>query len=176
VRLATAIAVALFASGCDQVLGSALDAESKGYAERAAAQREWDRRQAECQRDSGRPCEAPEATELRRERQAAAARKAAKPVEAPAGATEVSRPPDLDRAAIAEGVTTVKATVLACGNESVKGTVEVWVRVAATGEVLSVIVKSAPDAALGECVASAIQKATFASTQRGGSFAQPVVF
>ena len=33
-----------------------------------------------------------------------------------------------------------------------------------------------PDAALGACVAAAVQKASFGKTQNGGSFSYPFVF
>jgi len=37
-------------------------------------------------------------------------------------------------------------------------------------------VETTPDAALGACVAAAVQKASFAKTQTGGSFSYPFVF
>ena len=75
---------------------------------------------------------------------------------------------------IQDGVNKVKARVMGCGDKSsAKGQVKVSVKVSAGGSVASVSVKSSPDAALGSCVASAMQKATFAKTQNGGSFAYP---
>jgi len=50
------------------------------------------------------------------------------------------------------------------------------VKVAGSGAVSSVTVKESPDSALGSCVASAVQKATFAKTQNGGSFSYPFTF
>ncbi len=83
-------------------------------------------------------------------------------------------PDGLDRTMIQDGVNKVKARVMGCGDKSsAKGQVKVSVKVSASGSVASVSVKSAPDAALGSCVASAMQKATFGKTQNGGSFAYP---
>ena len=75
---------------------------------------------------------------------------------------------------IQDGVNKVKARVMACGDKSsAKGQVKVSVKVSPSGGVTGVTVKSSPDAGLGSCVASAMQKATFAKTQNGGSFAYP---
>ena len=83
-------------------------------------------------------------------------------------------PDGLDRTMIQDGVNKVKARVMACGDKSsAKGQVKVSVKVSAGGSVASVSVKSSPDAALGSCVAGAMQKASFAKTQNGGSFAYP---
>ncbi len=83
-------------------------------------------------------------------------------------------PDGLDRTMIQDGVNKVKARVMGCGDKSsAKGQVKVSVKVTPAGGVASVSVKSSPDAALGSCVASAMQKATFAKTQNGGSFAYP---
>ena len=94
-----------------------------------------------------------------------------------AGATTASKsdlPDGLDRGMIQDGVNKVKARVMACGDKSsAKGQVKVSVKVSPAGGVSSVSVKSSPDAALGSCVAGAMQKASFAKTQNGGSFAYP---
>ena len=83
-------------------------------------------------------------------------------------------PDGLDRTMIQDGVNKVKARVMGCGDKSsAKGQVKVSVKVAPSGAVTGVTVKSSPDAALGSCVASAMQKASFAKTQNGGSFAYP---
>jgi predicted Zn finger-like uncharacterized protein len=86
-------------------------------------------------------------------------------------------PDGLDRGMISEGVGKVKARVMACGDKSsAKGIVKVSVKVGADGNVTGVTVKQTPDAGLGDCVAGAMQKATFAKTQTGGSFAYPFTF
>jgi predicted Zn finger-like uncharacterized protein len=86
-------------------------------------------------------------------------------------------PESLDRAAVAAGVGQVKARVQACGGRSsAKGEVKVSVKVSPDGKVASTSVKTTPDQALGACVASAMAKATFAKTQKGGSFAYPWKF
>ena len=83
----------------------------------------------------------------------------------------------LDRQAISSGIASVKAAVAACGpTSSAKGNVKVHVRVGANGLVTNVDVESAPDAALGGCVAAAVQRAVFPKTQQGGSFSYPFVF
>ena len=97
---------------------------------------------------------------------------AAKPATGGAGAAE-----SLDRTMISDGVNKVKARVMACGDKSpAKGQVKVSVKVGASGSVESVTVKTTPDAALGNCVAAAMQKASFARTTNGGSFGYPFVF
>lgn len=88
-----------------------------------------------------------------------------------------SLPESLDRQAISSGIASVKARVAACGAaSSAKGKVKVHVRVGADGLVTSVEVDSTPDAALGGCVAAAVQRAVFPRTQQGGSFSYPFVF
>jgi TonB family protein len=74
-------------------------------------------------------------------------------------------------------VAKVKPRVMSCGDKSsAKGQVKVSVKVGGDGRVVSVSVKSSPDPALGNCVAGAMQKASFAKTQNGGSFSYPFVF
>lgn len=86
-------------------------------------------------------------------------------------------PDALDRHAISTGISRVKARVAACGRQSTAhGKVKVKVHVGANGRVTNVIVEATPDAALGACVAAAIQRAVFARTQKGGSFSYPFVF
>jgi TonB family protein len=71
----------------------------------------------------------------------------------------------------------VKARVTACGDKSpAKGKVKVKVQVGGDGRVSNVAVETTPDPALGACVAAAVQKASFAKTQNGGSFSYPFVF
>jgi predicted Zn finger-like uncharacterized protein len=86
-------------------------------------------------------------------------------------------PEALDRTMIANGVGPVKARVMACGDKSsAKGTVKVSVKVNPDGSIASVSVKQTPDAALGSCVAGAMQRARFQKTQTGGTFGYPFVF
>ncbi len=78
---------------------------------------------------------------------------------------------------ISAGIGNVKARVTACGDKSpAKGKVKVHVKVGGDGRVTSVSVETSPDPALGACVSAAVQKATFAKTQNGGSFGYPFVF
>jgi len=84
---------------------------------------------------------------------------------------------DLTKSDISAGIAKVRAKVEGCAaKSSAKGTVKVSVKVAGGGNVASVTVKESPDSALGSCVASAVQKATFAKTQNGGSFSYPFSF
>ncbi len=86
-------------------------------------------------------------------------------------------PDALDRAAISNGVTSVKAAVASCATKApAKGTVKVHVRVRANGLVSNVTIAETPDAALGACVAAAMQGAVFQRTKAGGSFTYPFVF
>jgi hypothetical protein len=86
-------------------------------------------------------------------------------------------PETLDRAMISDGVSKVKARGQACGDKSpAKGEVKVSVKVAPDGSIVSVTVTNTPDAALGNCVAAAMQGARFAKTQTGGKFAFPFRF
>jgi hypothetical protein len=86
-------------------------------------------------------------------------------------------PEGLDRTMISDGVDKVKARAMACGDKSpAKGQVKISVKVGPDGHVSSVTVKNTPDAGLGNCVAGVMQKATFAKTQTGGSFAYPFTF
>jgi serine/threonine-protein kinase len=94
----------------------------------------------------------------------------------PAGA-KADLPESLDRAMISDGVAKVKARVMSCGDKSTaKGQVKVSVKVGPDGQVTAVTVKNTPDAGLGNCVASMMQKATFIKTQSGGSFSYPYTF
>ena len=83
----------------------------------------------------------------------------------------------LTKADISAGVGKISAKATACGaKSSAKGKVTVSVKVSGGGTVTSVTVKESPDPALGSCVASAMQKATFAKTKNGGSFSYPFRF
>ncbi len=86
-------------------------------------------------------------------------------------------PESLTKADISAGVAKVQGKVSACGaKSSAKGTVKVSVKVAGSGSVSSVTVKETPDPGLGSCVGSAMQKASFAKTQTGGTFSYPFRF
>ena len=88
------------------------------------------------------------------------------------------KPPEtLTRQIIAIGIAKVKARVVGCGElYQAKGKVKASVRVAPDGRVTSVTIDTTPDAKLGACVASAVQRATFDKTLYGGSFSYPFVF
>src|SRR5580704_4487493 len=93
----------------------------------------------------------------------------------PAGNSDL--PDSLDRGMISSAIANVKARVTACGEKSsAKGKVKVHVKVGGDGHVSSVNVETTPDPGLGSCVQAAVQKATFAKTQNGGSFSYPFVF
>jgi TonB family protein len=84
---------------------------------------------------------------------------------------------DLNKSDISAGIGKVRGKVEGCAaKSSAKGTVKVSVKVSGNGTVSSVTVKESPDAGLGSCVASAVQKATFTKTQNGGSFSYPFTF
>jgi hypothetical protein len=83
--------------------------------------------------------------------------------------TNSNLPDNLDRAAIAAGLGTIRAQ--GCGNKSsTRGDVSVQIKINADGGVSAVTVKSSPDPALSACVVAAAQKGTFAKTKRGASF------
>jgi predicted Zn finger-like uncharacterized protein len=93
------------------------------------------------------------------------------------GGGDSGLPEELDRAMISTGVGKVRGRIEACGSKSsAKGEVKVSVKVAPNGSVSTVSVKSAPDATLGSCVASAMERASFSKTQNGGSFSYPFIF
>jgi predicted Zn finger-like uncharacterized protein len=91
------------------------------------------------------------------------------------GGSNANLPEKLDRGDITQGITKVRSSVTGCGSKG-KGEVEVTVKVEGSGSVGSVTVKSAPNAALGTCVANAVKKAKFAKTQQGATFTYPFVF
>ena len=86
-------------------------------------------------------------------------------------------PESLSRSDISSGMGKVRGRVAGCGNRhSGKGKVSVYVKVAPSGKVSSVSVKSAPTSALGACVASIVKKARFPRTQNGRGFTYPFLF
>ena len=96
---------------------------------------------------------------------------------APAASHNSDLPDALDRSMISAGIAAVKARVSTCGDKSsAKGKVKVHVKVGGDGRVSDVSVETTPDPSLGSCVKAAVQRATFAKTQSGGSFSYPFVF
>jgi TonB family protein len=78
---------------------------------------------------------------------------------------------------IAEGVSTMRSSVTACGDRiAVTGTVKLHVKVDGDGTVSQVTVNISPDRRLGACVAEAMQLATFAPTRNRGTFTYPFTF
>lgn len=86
-------------------------------------------------------------------------------------------PAKLDKAMVTSGIAKVKPVVIRCGEtHGVKGQVKISVTVSPSGDVTSATVAASPDDALGACVANAVKKASFATTETGGSFTYPFVF
>jgi TonB family protein len=84
-------------------------------------------------------------------------------------------PEKLTRSDITAGINKVRSGVTGCSSKG-SGEVKVTVKVEGSGSVGDVSVKSAPNAALGTCVANAVKKAKFAKTQEGATFTYPFVF
>ncbi|WP_428266522.1 GYF domain-containing protein [Haliangium sp.] len=86
-------------------------------------------------------------------------------------------PEKLTRSDITNGINRVRGRVSACGGKHPgKGQVKVTVKVAGSGSVSSVSVKSSPSAALGSCVAKEVKRAKFSKSQQGATFTYPFVF
>ena len=86
-------------------------------------------------------------------------------------------PETLNKSDIKGGMARIRNKVVACGNRHKgKGQVKLSIKVAPSGSVSSVDVKSAPNSSLGSCVASAVQKAKFPKSQKGRKFSYPFVF
>jgi hypothetical protein len=87
-------------------------------------------------------------------------------------------PDSIGRAIITAGIAPVKDAAVVCGEAApaIRGFVKIHIRVAPDGSVTEATVATAPDAALGECVAAAARRSTYAKTKRGGSFLYPFVF
>lgn len=87
-----------------------------------------------------------------------------------------SVPDAIDRQIIKNTIGTVKPDVTKCGDgTTARGVVKISVKVAPDGTTV-VTVKATPDATLGDCVATAVQRAKFPATRNGGSFSYPFVF
>ncbi len=96
---------------------------------------------------------------------------------APAQHANSDLPDGLDKPMITAGLDKIRARAMACGNSSpAKGKVRVHIKVSSDGRVAAASFDESPDPKLGACVVSAVQGATFAKTQKGGSFAYPFVF
>jgi len=98
------------------------------------------------------------------------------PAPAEAEPPPADAPEALDRAAITAGIDPIRPAVRACGTSNVKGKVSISVKVGPDGQPTDVNVVETPDAALGACVAKAMQQARFKATKAGGSFKLPFVF
>lgn len=86
-------------------------------------------------------------------------------------------PAELSQAEISKGMARIKPRIDTCAAKSqAQGTVTVAVKVAGSGAVEDVKVKSTPDAALAVCVVAAVQKAAFARSVKGGTFSYPFRF
>lgn len=91
----------------------------------------------------------------------------------------IGGPPEtLDKTMIRAGVERVRPAIIRCGEitPTAKGTVKVSVSVTAEGGVSNVSVVASPDDALGQCVAGAVRRASFAKTLEGATFSYPFVF
>lgn len=74
-------------------------------------------------------------------------------------------------------VARLRSRIVRCAEESdAHGTVRASVRVAPDGTVASVVVQSAPDDALAQCVAAVMRSARFPASNQGVSFTYPFVF
>jgi len=91
------------------------------------------------------------------------------------GGGDANLPEKLTRSDITAGINKVHSGVTACSSKG-SGEVKVTVKVDGSGSVGDVSVKSAPNAALGTCVANAVKKAKFTKTQEGATFTYPFVF
>ncbi|CAN5711630.1 hypothetical protein BH11MYX2_BH11MYX2_00450 [soil metagenome] len=91
--------------------------------------------------------------------------------------TDSGLPKQLDRTGVRAGIDGVRARITTCGEKAAtKGTVKVHVTVSPEGAVTESSVESAPDAALGSCVATAMKAAKFGKSDEGGAFSYPFVF
>lgn len=111
---------------------------------------------------------------LERYRQACCARW--KPA-APTAQVRGPLPTKIDRTIVMTAIAKVKPAVIKCGEVArVTGTVKLSVAVAPNGRVSTATVTLTPNAALGNCVAGVVRKATFSQTARGGTFSYPFIF
>lgn len=88
-----------------------------------------------------------------------------------------SLPDSLDREMISAGIASAKSKIVECGTRTkATGKVKLKVNVAPDGKVSALSIESAPDASLGDCVASAVRATAFKPTKVGGSFSYPFLF
>jgi molybdenum cofactor biosynthesis protein B len=100
-----------------------------------------------------------------------------KPPPPPPKPNPLGLPEELDRSMIKAGVDQVRVAIISCGEKAgVKGTVKLAVTVDPGGRIESVAVTATPEPALGDCVAAAVRRTSFAKTLNGGSFSYPFVF
>ena len=100
-----------------------------------------------------------------------------KPAEPATPPVRSGLPEKLEKPMVTAGIAKVKPAVIACGEKAgVTGMVKISVTVSPAGAVTDASVAASPDAALGECVATAVRRAMFDKTETGGSFTYPFVF
>jgi TonB family protein len=86
-------------------------------------------------------------------------------------------PEQPSRAEISSAMSGVGGRVTSCGSRHpAKGEVKVTVKVAPSGSVGDVSVRSSPDPALGKCVADTVKGAKFPKTEKGITFTYPYRF
>ena len=83
---------------------------------------------------------------------------------------------ELDRVMIAGALASVHPVVEQCAMQDVHGTVKVHMQVTPQGTVVDSEPRDTRIRNLGECVASAVKKAQFPHTQRGGTFTSSFAF
>jgi len=96
----------------------------------------------------------------------------------PAACDPNNQPMGITRDIIVAGIAPVRIEAAKCGAlaPGATGVVKVHVRVGPGGLVTNAVAAASPDPDLGECVAAAARKATFACTRHGGSFSYPIPF
>jgi hypothetical protein len=87
-------------------------------------------------------------------------------------------PQYIDKAMISAGVAKVKGRIMSCADKfpDAKGSVKIKVKVSPDGGIDSSSIVTSPDPGLGACVSSAMNAASFAKTQQGGTFNYPFMF
>jgi TonB family protein len=86
-------------------------------------------------------------------------------------------PEQPSRSDISSAMSGIGGRVTSCGSKhAAKGEVKVSVKVAPSGSVSDVSVRSSPDAALGKCVADTVKSAKFPKTEKGITFSYPYRF
>lgn len=95
----------------------------------------------------------------------------------PTGSTSNSNLPDrLNKSDVKKGISRVKGRVSSCGDKhNGRGIVTVKIKISGTGKVTSAAA-SGGNSGLRSCVSSAVKRAKFAKTQKGGSVNYPFRF